>query len=61
VGNNFGNAAHDIGRKDLVGMKQAQGLSVVVLFGHHKDHAAKAKALRPMYTSGGLCYQPPIR
>ena len=24
VGNNLGNAAHDIGRKDLVGMKHAQ-------------------------------------
>jgi len=30
-------------------MKHAQGLSVVALFGHHKDYAAKAKALRPMH------------
>jgi hypothetical protein len=61
VGNNLGNAADDVRRKHLIRMKHAQGLSVVVLFGHHKDHAAKAKVLRPMYTSGGVCYQPPLR
>ena len=46
VGNNFGNAADDIGRKDLIRMKHAQDLPVVVLFDHHKDCAATAKALR---------------
>ena len=61
VGNNLGNAAHDVGRKHLVGMKDAQDSSVVVLFGQHKDWAATAEALRPMYTLGGLCYQGPIR
>ena len=61
VGNNLGNAAHDVGRKHLVGMKGAQDLSVVVLFGQHNDCAAKAKALRPMYTAECLCYQGPIR
>ena len=61
VGNNLGNAADDVRRKDLIGMKDAQDLSVVVLFGQHKDYVATAESLRPMYTLGGPCYQGPRR
>ena len=59
VGNNFGNAAHDVGRKDLIRMKDAQGLSVVVLFGHRKDYAAKAKASAPLCTHRAVCVTSP--
>ena len=46
VGNNFGNAADDIGRKDLVGMKHAQ--KTCPLFSdirrrHHKDYERTRK------------------
>ena len=51
VGNNLGNAAHDIGRKDLVGMKHAQ--KTCPLFSD-----VRGGIIRIMNEQGSLCLPP---
>jgi len=51
VGNNLGNAAHDVGRKDLVGMKHAQ--KTCPLFSD-----VRGGIIRIMNEQGSLCLRP---